>query len=183
MVEVVRKNLDRGAGVGLGEDEGVVGVAEGGALDVVRVADGVGVVEGGLALGVTGGQNLDDVELAATGLPARAVVVLAGTGDLAVQHPGGGLVLVEARLAVVRHGNLEGENFIRTLEALVSDSSWAVVTASGILVRARLVGEDSNLRGIGNQAVLEYSRRCRTLSAILAEVRQRVAPGPAGRLD
>lgn len=76
-----------------------------------------------LALGITRGEDLVDVDLAAACLPAAAVAVLHSARDAAVEGPEGGHVAVEAALAVVRHLEVEEEDLVGPGEALCMKSA------------------------------------------------------------
>lgn len=98
-------------------------------------------MQGALAEQAAGAQDLDDVELAAVAVPARAGSVLGRARDLGVKHPDGGHVAVEARVAVERHGEFEEEDLGRAAEAVVGDGAWADIAAR-VAVRAADVGHD-----------------------------------------
>jgi hypothetical protein len=151
------------------------------AVEVVAAATLVVAVESRLHALVTGSKNLEDVELAAAGGPARAlgVTVLESAGDLSVEHPDGGhvdgVVDVGAGLAIVGHLELEEEGLLGTTETVVSDSARTSVATAVTL--ALLVGHDNNLVGRANLAVLEdLGGRAATLS-VAAGVGERVTEG------
>lgn len=75
-------------------------------------------MEGRLGLGVTRGQNLEDVHLTTAGLPAAAGAVLLGARNAAVEGPDGGHVTVEAAVAIERHLEVEEEDLVDATEAL-----------------------------------------------------------------
>ncbi|KAI6769867.1 hypothetical protein HG530_004496 [Fusarium avenaceum] len=80
-------------------------------------------MEGALALGITRGEDLVDVDFAAACLPAAAVAILHGARDAAVEGPEGGHVAVETALAVVRHLEVEEEDLVGSGETLCVKSA------------------------------------------------------------
>jgi hypothetical protein len=175
------QDLDGGSGVGRAEDSGDLNVVVGGAVKVVGAAERVEEVEGGLGLGVTLGQNLEEIGLTATiavgvGGPARAVTVLLGAGNLAVQEPDSGHVRVGARgLAGKRHGELEQEDLVSTTESLVGNGVGAVVATVGIVGGTLDIGEDGVLNVVTDKDVVEDGRGLGTSGTIRAQVRERVS--------
>lgn len=105
-VEAVVEDLDGSCGGRSLEDDGNLHGRSGGAVEVVRVTSASSEVEGRLGLGVTSGENLDDVGLTASTLlragvvtaPAAALAVLTSSGNLAVEHPESRHIHVPARL-------------------------------------------------------------------------------------
>lgn len=112
-----------GAGDVVEEDSDLDG-GVGGTVEVVAVTTGNVAVEGGLAAGVAGVEDLKDVELTAAGLPAGALsgAVLKSPGDLGVQDPGSGHVHVEALLAGQWHGELEEVDLALASKAVYKES-------------------------------------------------------------
>lgn len=133
-------------------------------------------MEGGLGLGVTLGQDLEKIGLTATiavgvGGPARAVTVLLGTGDLAVQEPDGGHVRVGTLgRAGEGHGELEQEDLVSTTEALVGDGVGAVVSAVSIVGGTLDIGEDGVLDVVANKDVVEDGGGLGTSGTVGAQV-------------
>ncbi|KFY68359.1 hypothetical protein V496_01129 [Pseudogymnoascus sp. VKM F-4515 (FW-2607)] len=152
---VVAQLLDVCGSVGAVEDDSQLHGAAGRASEVVGASTrGVGV-EGRLAALITGHQDLGDIELSASGGPARAagLTVLEGTWDLGVQHPDGGHVGVEAGGGVLGHAELEEEDLVGAVEAVVGDGAGADVAAA-VALDALVVGEDGELlvaadKGVG----------------------------------
>ena len=108
-IEVVVEDLDVGRAGDVVEEDSDLDGAVGRAVEEVAVTTGDVAVEGGLAAGVAGVEDLEDVEFTAAALPAGALggTVLEGARDLGVQDPGGGHVHVEALLAGHGHRQLE----------------------------------------------------------------------------
>lgn len=71
-----------------------------------------------LGLGITRGENFEDVELSAAGLPAAAASVLLSAGDAAVETPDGGHVAIEAAVAVEGHLEVEEKDLVGVAPAL-----------------------------------------------------------------
>lgn len=124
-VEVV-KDLDRHSRGCRIHDDGDLDGTTNGAINVVRVTDTVGEVEGGLGAGVTGAEDLDHVKLTTTTLlgafvvtlPAAAGGVLGGSGNGSIEQPVGRHVLTSTRLAAVRHAEFDDKDLGGTLESL-----------------------------------------------------------------
>ena len=133
------------------ELHGVVGWAD---KVVGRSAWSVGV-ESRLAAVLTWGKNLNDVELSAARSPARAgsLAVLEGTWDLSVEHPDGWHVAVETVAAVHWHVELEEEDLVAALEAVVSHGTWTNVAA--VIAGALTVSHDGELLVGADQLVAE----------------------------
>lgn len=178
LVAVV-KNLD--VDVVVHHDHGGLDGVVAGAVEVVGRTALVVAVQGGLHALVAGGQDFEDVELAAARGPARAlrVAVLEGTGDLRVQHPDGGhvdrVVLADALLAVVGHLEFEEEGLVGAGEAVVRDGAGTAVAARVAL--AFLVGHDDDLVLGRELAVIENLGGGAAALAVGAGVREGVAEG------
>lgn len=151
---------------------------------VIRASCTIGHVEGSLALGLSGGENLKDVYFATARLPAGAFVVLRGAGNAAVQRPDGRHVGsqtgteafgvgIGAALAVEGHLELEEEYFVGAAEALVCDVRG---TREAALCAAFFAGEDGEFFVGGDEDVLEGLGRSRSAIAVGVEVGEGVAP-------
>lgn len=124
-VEVV-EDLDRDDGGGGVHDDGDLDGGVLGTVDVVRVADAVGEVEGGLGALVAGAEDLDHVQFAAATLkralvitlPAAAFGVLRSAGDGGVEQPVRRHVLTGTTQAAVGHRELDNEDLGSALESL-----------------------------------------------------------------
>lgn len=183
-VHIVRQLLNRYTGALLMENGSHLDVLVRRPLEVIRAARAVGHVEGALALGVPGGQDLEDVELAAAGAPARASLVLGSAGDGGVEGPDGGHIGVRAaggpgpragRAArpVRGHLELEEEDLVGAAEALVRDRGDAREAAAGVALFRR---EDGEFRVGGDQDVFEDFRGRGAAGAGGVEVREGKAP-------
>jgi hypothetical protein len=132
-------------------------------------------VESRLATKVTRCEDLEEIELTATGGPARTLglAVLEGARDLSVEHPDGGHVVVggSVGLAVKRHLKLEEEGLLGTGETVVSDLAITVVATVAI---ALLVGHDDDLVVGGELSVGKDLRRRSTSITLAVRVRERV---------
>jgi hypothetical protein len=126
------------------------------AIKVIRIAAGDIPVHGGLAAPVAGIEHLEDIPLATAGLPARTLgaAILERVGDLRVEDPRRGHVLVPARGAGDGHVELEEEELLGAVEAVVGHAAGpgraAVAALTGpvghedelVAVAEHLVGED-----------------------------------------
>lgn len=129
-------------------------------------------MDGGLATLVTRVQDLENVELTAATLPARAATVLVGTGDSSVQEPEGGHVCVEAGLASKRHVNLSDEDLVVTRPTVVSNGTRTNDTA---VVVTLLVRHDDNLVVVLDKGIVKDLGGRRAALAILRGIGKRVA--------
>lgn len=175
-----------------------------GAIEVVRIADTVGEVEGGLATEIAGVEDLNDVQLTAATLKRAGIVtlpaatrgVLTSSGNSSVEKPVSRHVHVPARLATSGHGKLGNENLGSTLESLctiVSDISptlgplrileRTVGNRVGTVSTARIVAgnvrEDGNLLVVLKQLVIQHGRGRGSLRAVPVNVRKARAPDTA----
>lgn len=126
-IEVVLKDLNMGRAGDVVEEDSDLDGAVGGTVEVVAVATGDVAMESGLAAGVAGVEDLEDVELTAAGLPARALggTVLESPGDLGVQDPRSRHVHVEAFLPGQGHGELEEVDLALASKAVYKGSVTA----------------------------------------------------------
>lgn len=117
-LRVVFDNLDVASAGKTVEENGDLDGAVRRALEIVAVTSSDVSVKSGLAACVARVENLEDVPFTASGFPARALVVLSGTGDVGVKNPGGGHILVCARPAGHGHGELQEEELVFTTESV-----------------------------------------------------------------
>lgn len=136
-------------------DDGGLERAAGGAGKVVGVAAGLVAVDAADAARLARGEDLEQVQLAAAGrvAPAAARAVLLSARDERVEHPDGGHVGGTGG-GVVRHGELEQEDFRGAAEAVVRDAARARVAAQAVR-GARSVGEEDDFAARGQLHVAE----------------------------
>lgn len=199
-LEVGGNQREGDSGRGLVHDGSDLDELVDGALKVVGAAEAALHVEGRLGLGVTRGQDLEDVHLAAARLPAAAVAVLLRARDAGVERPDGRHVAVEAAVAVEGHLEVEEEDLVGATEALcvvrlVSGQGFRgsvqggemrggrrrtvgnVVGASKAAVAvALLVAPDGELLVRTDEDVLQELGRVGAGSGLIVDIRERVAP-------
>jgi hypothetical protein len=118
-IEVIRKLLHND--VVVVEDDSRLHISRCWANKVVRTsATNSATVECALQHGGSRSQCLKNIELAATGLPARTFCfsILQGAWDLAIQRPDGRLVLIPSELAIIWHHELHKNGLLGTSETL-----------------------------------------------------------------
>lgn len=169
------ENLDVDGAISRVHDDSNLHEAVGWATDPVGGTSWCVGVEGRLATLLTWGEDLDDVELAASRVPAGAgrLAVLKSTWDLGVQHPDGWHVAVEAVVSIVWHVELEHEDLVSAIESVVGNGAWANVAT--VAVGALAISEDGELVVRLDQGVLEDGWGAGATSAISVEVGKRHA--------
>lgn len=92
-------------------------------------------------------EDLKQVELTASGTPARAVTVLLGSCDLGVQEPDSRHVLVgrSSSGGVSRHGEFKHKDLGVATESVVGNTAIWVVTTAVVGAIALVTGEDDVL--------------------------------------
>jgi len=123
-IEVIRKLLHDD--VVVVENDSRLHISRSWANKVVRAsATDSATVESALQHGGSRSQCLKNIELAATGLPARTFCssVLQCAWNLAVQRPDGRLVLIPSELAIIWHHKLHKNGLLGTSETLVRNTS------------------------------------------------------------
>lgn len=130
-----------------------------------------------LALCVSRVQHLENVELATSRRPARAVAVLLRAWDLSVEHPCRGHVRVESRLAGQGHLELGEEQLRRTPKAVIGHGSGAEVVAAGFVFGgALLVRHDDEFLIVADECVGEGDGPRGAGGGVSISVGERVAP-------
>lgn len=172
-------NLD--LGVVSGEDNGSLESTRGRTSEEVSRSSttvlGTGSLPGVQVVGesvVSGVENLEEIELTTSGSPARTrgLAVLQSSGDLGVEHPDGGHIGVEALRVVLRHGELEQEDFVGTSKAVVGGRALSHETT--VVTTALLVGHDHELLVGGDGHIAKNLRRTSTGNTVLSTEGQRV---------
>lgn len=149
-------------------------------LEVIAGPATVGQVQRRLALIITRRQHLDEVRLTAARVPARALAVLGGAGDLAVERPDGGHVAVELAAAVHGHLEAEEEDLVGAAEALVG---YVLGAGEAAALVARLAGPDGELLVGADEAGLEDLGLGGAAGAGAVQEREGVAPGAVSKVS
>ncbi|KFX91561.1 hypothetical protein V490_05835, partial [Pseudogymnoascus sp. VKM F-3557] len=173
---IIAELLDVCGAIGAVEDNSHLDSSAGRASEVIRASTGGVGVQGRLAAVITRHQDLSDIELSASRSPARArlLAVLEGTWDLSVQHPDGGHVGVESRGGVLGHTELEEEDLVCAVEAVVGYGAGTSVAAA-VASDALLVGEDGEFLVAADEGVSEDGGGGGAAGALGVEVGQGVA--------